>query len=434
MAIKYVDDNASGANDGSSWANAYTSLASITPTSAGDVIYVASTHDEHIASDIVLDNGTAASPVWLVSATAGSSPVSYTKGATIRGLSYSVDIEAGGNDYAVFWGLNQIADDNSGADLPLGRGTDSVHYYFDCEFTAKDRIYLGTSTDSHAKHTGCSYTINGTSGWRELYLTGTRATVDVRNGVVSGSAKDYAVHLEYGSGTILRACDLSDFSYGAKNTSTSNNSVAARISGCSVGASFLPADTAYTSKPGNFVQADYCGTGELGASDAVAGFSGASDYYGQTTADTARYRSGGAADSLSGGSYSHAVAGRYGTLAEGHNSVELVARVTGGVAVTVTMHLAGAATLYDDEMWFDFFGPSTSSSPRQHFATTRMANPTATRAALASDSASWTGSGVGTKHGISYTYTPHHGGLIHVVPVFAKAGGSVYICPKLTVA
>lgn len=434
MANIFVDDSATGSNNGTSWADAYNSLSSITPTSAGDVCYISAAHDEHLTADLVLDAGTASSPVFLVSATAGSSPVAYAAGATIRGLQIGVDIEAGTNDYVCLWGLTLIADDNSGADLPLGRGNDSTHYYMDCTFEAKDRIYLGTSTDSFAKHTSCSYTITGTGGFRELYQSGTRGVVEVRDGAVTNTAKSHAVRLEHGVGTTLRACDLSDFEFGALNTSTSNGGVAARFSGCDVGSSFSPATTAYTSKPGNFAQSDYCGTGTIGASDAVAGFVGATDYYGQTVFESARYRDNGARDSITQSRYCHKLTGRYGTLADGHNSCELVTRVQGGGPVSISLHLASAGTLYDDEIWMDLFGPSDTSTARQHFKTTRMANPTATRAALPSDVETWTGSGVGTAQRITYTYTPHHAGLVHVLPVFSKAGGTAYVCPRLTVS
>lgn len=41
MAIRYVDAAASGSNNGTSWANAWTSLTSITGLSAGDIVYIA---------------------------------------------------------------------------------------------------------------------------------------------------------------------------------------------------------------------------------------------------------------------------------------------------------------------------------------------------------------------------------------------------------
>jgi hypothetical protein len=276
--------------------------------------------------------------------------------------------------------------------------------------------------------------MTGTNWTSELYQAGTRSVVEVRDGDVTNTLRSHAVRLEHGTGTVLRACDLSDFEQGILNTSTSNGSVAARISGCEVGSGFVPLTTAYTSKPSNFVQTDYCETGTIAASDAINGFTGAADYAGQTLLDTSRYRSEGAQDSITGDNYSHAILGRYGTLSDGHNSCELIARVSGGSSVTVTLHLAGAATFYDDELWFDLYGPSQTSNPRQHFKTTRKVNPTAARAELTSDSSSWTGSGVGSKYKVAYSYTPHHAGLIHVVPVFAKAGGTVYLDPKLTVS
>jgi hypothetical protein len=275
--------------------------------------------------------------------------------------------------------------------------------------------------------------MTGTNWTSELYQAGTRSVVEVRDGDVTNTLRSHAVRLEHGTGTVLRACDLSDFEQGILNTSTSNGSVAARISGCEVGTGYKPATTAYTSKPSNFAQSDYCASGTLGATDAVNGFAGSVDYAGETTLDTARYRAGGATDSMTGDRYCHALSCRYGTLSDGHNSCELVTRVDGGSEISVTLHLAGGSTLYDDEMWIDFFGPATTSTPRQYFATTRMANPTATRAELTADTSTWTGVGVGTKYKIVLTYTPHHPGLIHAIPVFAKAGGTVYVDAKLTV-
>jgi len=434
MATIYVDDLAAGADDGTSWADSFTSLTSVTPTAAGDIIYIAATHDEDLSGYITLDGGTFASPVWLISATAGSDPPAYAAGATFRDSNTSKGIRPGTNDYVSYWGLTILGIAGNYDDIKLGDGSDAGTYYFNCTFEASDRIYLITGTDHYSKHTSCSYTMTGTRSTSELYQTGLRAVVDIRDGDVSNTLRSHAVHLEHGCGTTLRACDLSDFEIGVRNTSTSNGAVAARISGCEVGSSFVPATTAHTSKPSNFAQMDYCATGALGATDAVNGFTGSVDYAGETTLDTARYRSGGAKDSITGDSYSHAISGRYGTLSDGHNSCELVSRVAGGGEITVTLYLAGGSTLYNDQFWFDLFGPATTSTPRQHFHTTRLANPTATKAELTSDSSTWTGSGVGTRYKVSYSYTPHHPGLIHAVPVFAKAGGTVYVDPILKVS
>ncbi len=46
MATYYVDSNATGLNDGSSWTNAWTNLSSSTIASSGDTVLVASDHNE----------------------------------------------------------------------------------------------------------------------------------------------------------------------------------------------------------------------------------------------------------------------------------------------------------------------------------------------------------------------------------------------------
>ena len=89
MATLYVDSAATGTGDASSWANAATSVSTVS-TSAGDVVLISSAHSEILSSTWTLDNGTFASPVKVISTTAGTT--TYAAGATLRGFTSSIKI------------------------------------------------------------------------------------------------------------------------------------------------------------------------------------------------------------------------------------------------------------------------------------------------------------------------------------------------------
>ena len=436
MGNLYVDDSASGgANDGSSWSDAWTSITSVS-ASDGDVVYVASTHDESLSGTTYI-GGSDSSPVHIVSATAGSDPPSYAAGATIRDWDSSSVIRPGsGGKFVAWWGMTLAADGSSGHnDLKLAMNDDSGSYFFGCTLKAVDQVYLTTANDSFAKYTSCSYEIlaSATSGSRYFYQSGAATIALIQDGSFENPHRDYALRKFYGGTSRFRACDFSDFSE-LHDDDSSSRSGSVQFSGCSTGSGFKVVGDEKSKKIGSVTTSDYSGSATLGEADAVAGLVGCVDFYGETKGDTSRYRDAGAKDSLTGDRYSHEISGQLGSLADGHNSTDLITRTEGGSPITVTLHVASGGTLHNDELWFDLFGPSDGSSARQHFATTRRANPTVAQAELASDSEAWTGSGVGTKQKISYTYTPHHAGLIHVVPVYAKGSGSVWVCPKLEVS
>ena len=73
MATYYVDSNATGLNDGSSWTDAWTSIASITAVAAGDTVLVSSAHSETTSVNVIPPSSVVA-PVKIIS----TSTVSYT--------------------------------------------------------------------------------------------------------------------------------------------------------------------------------------------------------------------------------------------------------------------------------------------------------------------------------------------------------------------
>lgn len=436
MADIYIDESATGAADGSSWDDAYTSI-DFGSTAAGDVLYVASSHDENINSTtghVNLANGTFGAPVKLISATAGSDPPEYAAGATFRMVSNKV-IYPGTNNVLEVWGCVWRAD-ASGADMLCGYGADSITYFFNCTFHVKDRFYTAYSADARTLFSDCTLNLDASTG--DAIVNGQRSSIDWRGGTITGGQLDYLINDAYGAQASFRAVDISGYTEGV-NPHPSNKGQQLLISGCNVGADFSLTDvesTDGTDAPDQIMIAEYCGTGTITAP--VEGLAEKLDFGGRTTIDTARYRNTGGRSAVSNDQYSHALKSRssYGTEMDGHRSVDLVARCVGGAEVTATVYVASGGTIYDDELWFDLFGPSEGTTAQQHYHTTRKANPTATRAALTTDSTStWSGSGVGTMQKISHSWTPAQDGIVRVELTWAKGGGSwVYVDPKLEVS
>lgn len=429
MANIYVDSAVSGGTgDGSSWANAAASVSTVT-TSAGDVVLISSAHSEILSSTWTLDNGTFASPVTVISTTAGTT--TYAAGATLRGFTYSIKIVPGSNDYLVLWGLTLKADGASSSDLYLGAANDSTMYLHDCTLYAEDRLYLSVNADANSRFTDCTFTLDSATG--EVREGGTRASAEVRGGSISDGQYSYAVRKEYNCQTKLRAVDLSDYAAAFNNISSSNGSQQMVASGCAVGSGFTANAASTTKKSNNFAAAEYCGT----SSSAITTLAGLVDLGGETKTDTTRYRDSprGATDAVTGEPYCHAVTCTTGTMTAGHESAELATRIDApsGSTVILTVFLAGGATLTDEDFWLDCYLPPSGSTAQQHFTSTRLANPLATATELTADGSTWSGSGVGTRYKVSVTYSPTAAGVARIVPNFAKSSDTVYIDPRIEV-
>ena len=399
-------------------------------------MYVASDHDEDIDSStghVTLGNGTFGNPVQLISATKGTAPAEYEAGATFRSDG-NYFINPGTNGVISVWG-NTWRADGTNDDLWIAYGNGSVSYFFDCTFHVDDRFYL-YSNDSRSHFAGCVLNLDPSRG--EMYMKGFRGSLDWRGGEVTDGQASFLINDAYGAQTSFRAVDITAFTRGI-NPHSGYRGQQLLISGCATGAGFQLTEYYWvdgTDAPDQIMIAEYCDSGTI--SDPIEGLAEKLDFGGRTTIDAARYRNTGARSAVSAARYSHALKSRssYGTPTDGHRSVDLVARCTGGAEVTATIFVASGATLYDDELWFDVFGPSEDTTAQQYYGSTRLANPTATRAALTTDSVStWTGSGVGTVQKISHSWTPLEDGMVRVELTWAKGGGNyVYVDPKLEVA
>ena len=440
MAEFFVDSNATGSDDGSSFADAFPDITgAVTVTRAGDTVWVASDHDQdvdsstgHIELGSYLGRGTFGSPITIASA--NSTTGVYETGATFRGIS-NYNIKTGNNAVLSLWGLVLRAD-ATGADLFISYGNECVTYYFDCSFHVHDRFWQNYSTDSRTFFSNCELSLSAAQG--ELFMNGQRASVDWRGGAISAGTSSFLLNDAYGAQTSYRAVDISGHTQGV-NPHSAHKGQQHLFSGCAVGANFNLTQYYWndgSDAPDQIMLAEYCDTGTI--SSPIEGLTEKLDFGGRTTMDAARYRNTGARSAVSADRYAHALKSRnnYGTPNDGHRSVDLVARCTGGAEVTATVFLASGGLIYDDELWVDLFGPSEDTTAQQYYGSTRLANPTATRAALTTDSVStWTGSGVGTVQKISHSWTPLEDGMVRVELTWAKGGGNyVYVDPKLEIS
>lgn len=104
-----------------------------------------------------------------------------------------------------------------------------------------------------------------------------------------------------------------------------------------------------------------------------------------------------------------------------------------GSELTATVEVAGSTTLYDDEIWMEIEYLGNASYPLGSFADCRKADVLATRAAVPSSSATWTGSPAVTQK-LEVAFTPQMKGPIKARIYVAKKNATVYIDPLITVA
>jgi hypothetical protein len=113
-------------------------------------------------------------------------------------------------------------------------------------------------------------------------------------------------------------------------------------------------------------------------------------------------------------------------------SLPITKWVDGG-SQTITVYLAGSASLNNDDFWIEVESPSEEVSPTAQgkFRTTKP-DPLATPTALTSDTSSWTGTGVGTTQKVEVAISPTIAGTVTVRCYLAKPSTTVYVDPKLS--
>lgn len=429
MATWFVYSGAAGLNNGTSWTNAWTDLASAVGVAAGDIVKIHKTHAQAPGANTTLTftNGTIAAPVQLICVDKDNSDALSTgaiygpTGANtltlagcifVRGVTWragsTLTIASGADNYQVFDNciLSQLGTSN----FNIGNGSRSDVQFFNCT------IDFSSATGASVQWV-CS-------GGRSRFFGGAFSLRATQTTAINCNGTGFDVLFSGVSfnGTVTNILNIGSF----------NGRIVFRD--CQ-----LPSFTSYvTGTPSNqarWMQFERCTTGPI--TSPTAGLDYYSDRAGTINADTAHYRTGGADDGSQANSYSWAMASsaNTGNLTTPLQSPNITRWVAAG-SQTITLYVASGVTLNNDEFWIEVMSPSeaVSATAQAAYQSTRC-DPLATPAALTTDGAStWNGSGVGTKQKMSVTINPTIAGPVIVHVNLAKASTTIYVDPVIDVA
>lgn len=408
MAIIYVDSSAAGANDGSSWANAYTSINSTNGAAAGDEIYVENNHSQGTMAAIDWTNGLAENPVIISSR--DSSDDSYTPATSAQFTSSDMDWTGGISVWGIYW---------DGSDDALLDADGERQEYIDCNVRAGDVINV---TGRHC-WTGCTINHND-------FFNVTNSHIELHNCTLDQESNYSRATIFTGFGYIL----MSSCNIGAYDATLTGIGGGARVD---IYSSIVPDETpTATTANAQYVALNNCHTSAILNDTPPLAIRRTGDASGEVTTSTSSYRTGGADDGEQANAYSL-------QMATNANAIELYRPLVSptfgkwlsGSETSIKVYVASGGTLNDDDFWITVESPSEVASPNQTaqatFESTRMTLD-GTPAALTTDSSStWNGSGVGTKQEISVTIAPTIAGLCTVRAYLAKPSTTIYVDPKI---
>lgn len=440
MALIYVKSGAAGSADGSSWANAFTTLAAAAAVdAAGDTIYVSDNHAESTAAGVTLTfAGTPANPVKVICADDSAEPptaVATTATVTTTGAN-AITVNGSAYVYGITFNTGT---GGSSANLGLNTIAGSTQTYEDCKFNllttssgATIAVSSSSAPDNETTWKDC-FVKFGNAGQRILPQRG----VFVWNGggiTAGGTSPTYliaAVSSAQGNAS-LSGLDLSAGAAGLSLFQTGQGKYSIRNS--KLPASWSGSITSGTLAIGGRYELHNCDATDTNYRFWVR------DYYGDTTQETTLIKTGGASDGTTG--YSMKVVTTANSLypAGVHETLELPAKKnsTVGSAITVTVDILrdSATNLTDAEVWLEVQYLGTSGFPLSTFISDAKADILATAADQTASSATWTTTGMSNpnEQKLEVTFTPQEVGFIQARVVVCKASTTLYVDAKLQVS
>lgn len=440
MATYRVKSGASGAANGSTWADAYTTLAAAAAVdAAGDLILVSSSHAESSASgQSVTLAGTAANPVRVVCAPdASEDPTTSTTGASVTttgtsAISFSGSAYLKGIDFHCGTGASSAA-----INMALTAGTSEIQDFEECNFrlntAAASTLNIGSTTSTVGKtvrwrncglrfaNSGQRIAVYGIDSF--IWEGGSMLSGSSTNtgGLVAVSNNGRGGNVEF-SGLDLTALSTSMVLFVPSSTFV-GKMTARNIS--------LPSGIAETGWLVGSGQTTYGWRAE--AYDCAAGDSQlrvyAQDYSGYMRDEAVIVRTGGAAIDSVPLSWKLVSTANASAVAAFRTVEHHIPNSAVGSPITIEAEIVtDGVTLTDADIRLDVFSKSTSGSAVAALASSRTSDVLGTPSNLTTSTEAWTTTGLSspTKQRISITVTPQEVGSLICRLVLSKASTTVY--------
>jgi hypothetical protein len=434
MAVYYVYSGAGGSNNGSSWANAFTTLTTAFATeAAGDTLYVAHDHAESTAGAVTLtSSGTLGNPTKIVCVNRAGSvpPVSADRRATATVTTTGANsITLNGTahyDGVIFSaGTGAVV-----AGISVGLSQGISHRFDNCSLriasTSISTLTLGVagSGGGYVEFNNTTVSFGGVGQTITAYARFKwRNTASALLGTIPTSL--FTPGAGRGGSIECIGVDLSAAGSGKTIMLTAGPSQAgtATFIDCKLNASVTKSVVpgSHGSQDMDFIRSGSAGTNYTIYRHRISGL---------LVEETTIVRTGGASDGTT------TISWKIVTTTDATYSlpfecppIAIWNDVTGS-SVTATVQGIGAALPNDDEIWLEVEYLGDASSPQASFVNDGKADLLATAAAQSNSSETW-GGGT-TDFNLSVSFTPQQKGWIFARVKIGKASSTLYVDPLVT--